>query len=60
MLVSKCCDVIPMLPTYENIGMCSRCRDITEFYEEKAKGQVPSPNLDKLMLKQKENNETDR
>ena len=34
MLVSECCDAIPMLPTYENMGMCSKCKENTEFYEE--------------------------
>ena len=34
MLVSKCCDAIPMLPTYENMGMCSKCKENTEFYNE--------------------------
>ena len=34
MLVSECCGVMPMLPTYDNMGMCSKCRENTEFYEE--------------------------
>tara|TARA_Y100000310_G_C20424053_1_gene688114 strand:- start:190 stop:483 length:294 start_codon:yes stop_codon:yes gene_type:complete len=34
MLISKCCNAIPMLPTHDNMGMCSKCKDNTEFYEE--------------------------
>ena len=28
-----------MLPTYDNMGMCSRCKDNTEFYEEEKEGE---------------------
>ena len=34
MLVSECCGAIPLTETYENMGMCSRCKENTEFYEE--------------------------
>ena len=34
MLVSECCGAIPLTETYDNMGMCSKCKDNTEFYEE--------------------------
>ena len=33
-LISECCGAIPITEPYENMGMCSKCRDNTEFYEE--------------------------
>ena len=38
MLVSECCGAIPLTDTYENMGMCSKCKDNTEFYEEETDG----------------------
>jgi hypothetical protein len=34
MKISECCGAIPMLPTYDNMGICSQCKDNTEFHEE--------------------------
>ena len=34
MLASDCCGAIPLGETDENMGMCSKCKENTEFYEE--------------------------
>ena len=40
MLVSECCGAIPMLPTCDNFGMCSKCKEHTEFYDEEENNEV--------------------
>ena len=44
MLLSKCCDAIPMLPTCDNMGMCSSCKENTDFYEEEKEEENESEN----------------
>jgi len=34
MYLSECCDALPFIETYENMGKCSRCKEDTMFYEE--------------------------
>ena len=35
MLVSECCNALPWkLETYDNLGLCSKCKDHSSFIEE--------------------------
>ena len=35
MLVSECCNALPWgLETYDNLGICSECKDHSSFIEE--------------------------
>ena len=38
-LISECCNAIPLGETYANMGLCNHCLENTEFYDNEEEGE---------------------
>ena len=45
MLISECCDAIPLGETYVNMGLCNHCLENTEFYDNEEDGSEFKPTV---------------